>query len=582
MATCELREAMNQTSAALPRGESEFELAGLEMAPSRLVAPPRVAASPVALECRVIAACSCTTSTASRATSSSSARSSACTSTSATSSTAASTPRGVKPIARCGYRGDYAVVTGCSRCCARDAVKPVRWPTRPGACCIWMMFVEAVGGVLVCGEPRVRGAAVLRRRSRVAAALLRRRAGRARRRRVRRRSGVPRRGRAASASRACWRWCSSGSAGRCRCPGWTAVMGALRRGRAGRHHRRGAARDAGGDRRRGGARARPLAGQRSRWPARSSGWPRWASCRCSPASPFVAAAAGCASPSAGPATGVQPGRARRDPGLRRDGAHAARRRPVRQPPAGRRHAGDGHRPDRDGAGRADDRRPPARDRPPGRHRRPDRASATAATCSTGWPRRSSDNDGEVALLLIDLDGFKELNDTLGHSAGDEVLRQIGPRLQEALRPGDTLARLGGDEFAVVLDPGDEAQRQRRPACGCARRWSARSRVGGIRVHIDASIGIALFPDHARRRARPAPARRRRDVRGQAHAHRPRGLPARARPPLAPPARAAGRAARRARGRRAGPALPAEGRDRDGRRCAASRRSCAGRTRAAAC
>ena len=52
--TCDLREAMNQTSAALPRGESEFEAAGLEMAPSRLVAPPRVAASPVALECRVV------------------------------------------------------------------------------------------------------------------------------------------------------------------------------------------------------------------------------------------------------------------------------------------------------------------------------------------------------------------------------------------------------------------------------------------------------------------------------------------------------------------------------------------------
>jgi flavin reductase (DIM6/NTAB) family NADH-FMN oxidoreductase RutF len=54
LATYDLREAMNQTSAALPRGENEFELAGLEMAPSRLVTPPRVAASPVAFECRVI------------------------------------------------------------------------------------------------------------------------------------------------------------------------------------------------------------------------------------------------------------------------------------------------------------------------------------------------------------------------------------------------------------------------------------------------------------------------------------------------------------------------------------------------
>jgi diguanylate cyclase (GGDEF)-like protein len=108
----------------------------------------------------------------------------------------------------------------------------------------------------------------------------------------------------------------------------------------------------------------------------------------------------------------------------------------------------------------------------------------------------ADTDHEVALLLIDLDGFKELNDTLGHHAGDEVLRQIGPRLLEALRPGDTLARLGGDEFAVVLDPGDEASAS---AAGLRLRAVLERTfgVGGIRVHIDASIGIALFPEHAR-------------------------------------------------------------------------------------
>ena len=106
-----------------------------------------------------------------------------------------------------------------------------------------------------------------------------------------------------------------------------------------------------------------------------------------------------------------------------------------------------------------------------------------------------DTEEEVALLLIDLDGFKELNDTLGHVAGDEVLRQIGPRLEDALRPGDTLARLGGDEFAVVLDPGDEAS----ASAASLRLRAALERsfaVGGIRVHIDASIGIALFPEHS--------------------------------------------------------------------------------------
>jgi diguanylate cyclase (GGDEF)-like protein len=102
--------------------------------------------------------------------------------------------------------------------------------------------------------------------------------------------------------------------------------------------------------------------------------------------------------------------------------------------------------------------------------------------------------GEVALLLIDLDGFKELNDTLGHDAGDEVLRQLGPRLAETLRAGATLARLGGDEFAVVLAPGDEAQAS---ATGLRVRAALERSfgVGGMRVHVDASIGIALFPGH---------------------------------------------------------------------------------------
>jgi diguanylate cyclase (GGDEF)-like protein len=105
------------------------------------------------------------------------------------------------------------------------------------------------------------------------------------------------------------------------------------------------------------------------------------------------------------------------------------------------------------------------------------------------------SDGDVALLLIDLDGFKELNDTLGHVAGDEVLRQIGPRLREALEEGDTLARLGGDEFAVVLDPGDEVSSS---AAGLRLRGALERSfaVGGIRVHVDASIGIALSPEHA--------------------------------------------------------------------------------------
>jgi diguanylate cyclase (GGDEF)-like protein len=109
---------------------------------------------------------------------------------------------------------------------------------------------------------------------------------------------------------------------------------------------------------------------------------------------------------------------------------------------------------------------------------------------------SAGQRGDVlALLLIDLDGFKELNDTLGHHAGDEVLRQIGPRLKGRLREDDTLARLGGDEFAVILQPGDEASAS---TAGLRLRAALEESfaVGGIHVHIDASVGIALYPAHA--------------------------------------------------------------------------------------
>ena len=117
----------------------------------------------------------------------------------------------------------------------------------------------------------------------------------------------------------------------------------------------------------------------------------------------------------------------------------------------------------------------------------DRLEAAIATASAGG--------AELALLLVDLDGFKELNDTLGHPAGDEVLRQIGPRLQALLREQDTLARLGGDEFAVILAPGDDAA----ASAAALRLRSALERsfqVADIRLHIDASVGIALFPEHA--------------------------------------------------------------------------------------
>jgi diguanylate cyclase (GGDEF)-like protein len=98
-----------------------------------------------------------------------------------------------------------------------------------------------------------------------------------------------------------------------------------------------------------------------------------------------------------------------------------------------------------------------------------------------------------ALLMLDLDGFKEVNDSLGHRAGDELLIQVGARLRENLRGEDLLARLGGDEFAVLLhDAGHEE------AVDAARRLCAAVAeplvVEETTLRIGVSIGIALFPD----------------------------------------------------------------------------------------
>jgi diguanylate cyclase (GGDEF)-like protein len=102
---------------------------------------------------------------------------------------------------------------------------------------------------------------------------------------------------------------------------------------------------------------------------------------------------------------------------------------------------------------------------------------------------------QFALLMIDLDQFKELNDTLGHHLGDELLRCVGPRLQSTMRQGDVVARLGGDEFGVLLRSADVED----GAAAAARLRAALGRpftLAGISLHIGASVGIAVFPDHA--------------------------------------------------------------------------------------
>lgn len=102
----------------------------------------------------------------------------------------------------------------------------------------------------------------------------------------------------------------------------------------------------------------------------------------------------------------------------------------------------------------------------------------------------------VAVLWLDLDGFKAVNDTLGHAAGDELLRQVGQRLQASLRESDTAARLGGDEFAVVLGMVARAQ----DATGVAQKIIEQIRhpftLPQGPAQVSTSIGIAFYPDHA--------------------------------------------------------------------------------------
>jgi diguanylate cyclase (GGDEF)-like protein/PAS domain S-box-containing protein len=103
-------------------------------------------------------------------------------------------------------------------------------------------------------------------------------------------------------------------------------------------------------------------------------------------------------------------------------------------------------------------------------------------------------DVRVAVLMMDLDRFKEVNDSLGHAAGDQLLVELGKRLESALRASDTVARLGGDEFGVMLPeplvPDDVLQAVERMRTSIEQPVT----VQGLQLSVEASIGIAVYPD----------------------------------------------------------------------------------------
>ncbi|MGE4299684.1 MAG: diguanylate cyclase [Desulfovibrionaceae bacterium] len=103
--------------------------------------------------------------------------------------------------------------------------------------------------------------------------------------------------------------------------------------------------------------------------------------------------------------------------------------------------------------------------------------------------------GMIAVLVVDLNKFKEVNDTLGHFAGDVVLRTVASRFQEAMRKSDTVARVGGDEFVLVLPEISDCAAAMALADKIVDRVARPVEIKGHRLDVSLSVGVAFFPEH---------------------------------------------------------------------------------------
>ncbi len=110
-------------------------------------------------------------------------------------------------------------------------------------------------------------------------------------------------------------------------------------------------------------------------------------------------------------------------------------------------------------------------------------------------RQAKRNGTRMAVLFVDLDGFKSINDTHGHDAGDAVLCLAARRMTDRLRASDTVARIGGDEFLIILPELATVASAAGVAASLIEALSAPCDAGGTQLSIGASVGIAVYPDH---------------------------------------------------------------------------------------
>lgn len=104
---------------------------------------------------------------------------------------------------------------------------------------------------------------------------------------------------------------------------------------------------------------------------------------------------------------------------------------------------------------------------------------------------------KIAILVVDIDRFKDINDTLGHSTGDRVIRQIAQRLRKIIPEPNTVARLGGDEFGIILKKFGTKEDAAEVVHTIKETLQVPLKLEGVRLDIDASIGITLYPEHGK-------------------------------------------------------------------------------------